>query len=105
MKQRMRPGPPPEGGGEDKVGPSRKMMPAPVASTSIEKADELVKAEERARAKKGYGKPKCCGMLPCKGRTIWCYECDLCMDCITGAGCGHDNSRHAFTQTDAGDDE
>lgn len=36
----------------------------------------------------------CCGILPCKGRTPACYGCSVCMDCITGAGCGHDDSTH-----------
>lgn len=37
---------------------------------------------------------KCCGRLVCKGRTPACYGCDICMDCITGAGCGHSESTH-----------
>ena len=38
--------------------------------------------------------PQCCGTLPCKGRVPACYSCDICMDCITGAGCGHNDSTH-----------
>lgn len=44
--------------------------------------------------KQRYKAPTCCGHLPCKGRTPGCFHCDLCLDCITGAGCGHGDSDH-----------
>lgn len=41
-----------------------------------------------------YSAPTCCGRLPCKGRTLACFACKVCLDCITGAGCGHGDSTH-----------
>lgn len=57
-------------------------------------SDTLAKLDEATKAKKKLNPPKCCGRLPCKGRTLNCYTCLECLDCITGAGCGHNSSTH-----------
>lgn len=83
------PAPPPD----DKETPlTRKLPEAPQADTLTDKIDKL----ESRKQRKDIAEPQCCGILPCKGRTQFCYECDICLDCITDLGCGHSNSRHTM---------
>lgn len=64
-----------------------KAMEVPQVDDIVKKIDDIKK----------YAPASCCGRLPCKGRTLGCYACAICLDCITGAGCGHDDSRHSVT--------
>jgi len=63
--------------------------------SKVEGVEDMLKGIDKVLDEKTKLKPlKCCGILPCKGRTPACYGCAICMDCITGAGCGHSNSAH-----------
>lgn len=105
MRKQM-PGIPDDSGNKGTGGAlGRSLIPPPASEETMEKLDSILKGEARSKRRNADGKPQCCGILPCKGRTMWCYECDLCMDCITGAGCGHSSSRHKFTQAEVGDDD
>lgn len=81
----------------DPMGLFRKPLEVPNVDESIAKIDDILAAKVKKKKKRAIPELSCCGMLPCKGRTPICYMCDLCLDCITGAGCGHNNSRHKFT--------
>lgn len=81
--------PPPgdKGGGlTDLLSGQTQEVKIPETEDILKKIDNAIKAK-RAPA-------TCCGTLPCKGRKAACFSCDICLDCITGRGCGHDPSRH-----------
>jgi hypothetical protein len=84
------PDPPPEDEGLPKAsGPSMDQKNA------LDSAQDLTEEIEAIIDESQSLEPlSCCGKLPCKGRTPACYSCDICMDCITGVGCGHDDSNH-----------
>lgn len=69
-------------------------------SDALEKATAAVEAMKKAQKQDEevvlkHRKPKrCCGILPCKGRTPNCFYCAVCVDCITGTGCSHNDSTH-----------
>jgi hypothetical protein len=90
-KQKQIPAPPEEGGkpGEGAFGGQVQKILVPEAGETLDKVNELL--ADRVRE---FAPLTCCGILPCKGRKPGCYKCPLCMDCITGAGCGHSDSRH-----------
>ena len=75
---------------------TRILPAAPQSTDTLQRLDKMLEAE--TTRKKGIKRPtpKCCGRLPCKGRTPFCYQCDICVDCITSIGCGHPSSRHEF---------
>ena len=99
MSQKQVPIPQPDEGGDKGSGDlmSRKLPVKPQTADTLSKLDAMLAEESKNKSKLRPITPQCCGRLPCKGRTPFCFQCDLCLDCITGAGCGHDNSNHRFS--------
>lgn len=93
MAQKQLPVPtPPPGDDDKKPDLSRKLPKAPQAQELTDNIDAANTQKEKRKTKE----PECCGILPCKGRSQFCYQCDICLDCITSVGCGHDSSRHTM---------
>jgi hypothetical protein len=91
------PGDKPKGDTPDLM--QRTLPVKPQTADTLSKLDALLESEIKNKKRQTPLTPKCCGILPCKGRTIFCYQCDICLDCITGCGCGHSDSRHSFSNT------
>lgn len=87
---------PPDDGGQQQVDPLTVDMPTVDATDLLAELDKALDASQPKVSKQKPAKPKCCGILPCKGRSMWCYTCEICLDCITSIGCGHDDSRHEY---------
>jgi hypothetical protein len=87
---------PPDDGGQQQSDPLTVDMPTVPRSDILDKLDKVLEASLPKASKRKPSAPKCCGILPCKGRSPWCYTCDICLDCITSVGCGHDDSRHTY---------
>jgi len=101
MAQKQAPIPPGEGPKKDGDNLMQRKLPLkPNTSATLSKLDAMIEEETKNKRKIKPLTPQCCGRLPCKGRTPFCFQCDICMDCITGAGCGHDTSSHKFSQMD-----
>lgn len=62
----------------------------PQLQDNITAIDALLEKKQRKNP------PACCGRLPCKGDkgSPHCFTCTKCLDCITGAGCGHAPASH-----------
>lgn len=87
---------PPDDGGQQQVDPLTVDMPKVDATDLLAELDKALDASQPKVSKQKPAKPKCCGILPCKGRSMWCFTCEICLDCITSIGCGHDDSRHEY---------
>lgn len=79
-----------------KVPPKEKAAPQDEVSFTEIKLPEIDTTIKKIDDAEKYAPAACCGHLPCKGRTLACYACSICLDCITGAGCGHPDSRHSM---------
>ena len=79
---------------EDNEGGGQGFFDMPIEQKVEGVEDMKKKIDEVLDGKQKLSPLKCCGHLVCKGRTPACYGCDICMDCITGAGCGHSESSH-----------
>lgn len=87
----------------------QKQMPVPQVQTELP-APAFVKTEvvlpestldKVDAALKKSQVSTCCGLLPCKGKTLACFDCDVCLECITGSHCPHDQAVHEPHRFDA----
>lgn len=58
------------------------------------KTKEKIKTKQEQAETQQQERLRCCGTLCCKGKQAGCFFCSVCMDCISGIGCGHNNSSH-----------
>lgn len=58
------------------------------------KAKVKVNTKTKAAEEQKQERVRCCGTLCCKGKQPGCFFCSVCMDCISGIGCGHNDSTH-----------